>query len=152
MKLTFAAMVIVITILTVIFLAPSTAAQARPPSLPNPILYFVGQEPYSTGGKNFIRYRYAVQNSSDYANAMFAAAPALPPCGANTNSSRTWVDVFDMRVKRLNGFCALGKSENLNSIWFALEEGVIPPSWVYIELNDRQTSTKYKSNLAETTL
>jgi len=28
---------------------------------------------------------------------------------------------------------------------------VVPPSWVYIELNDRQTNTKYKSNLAETT-
>jgi hypothetical protein len=33
-----------------------------------------------------------------------------------------------------------------------LEEGVIPPSYVYIELNDRQTNTKYKSNLADTTL
>lgn len=152
MKMIFAALTIVIAILTVISFEGICAAQATPPVLPNPILYFLGQEPYSIGGKNFIRYRYAVQNSSDYVDAMFAAAPALPPCGANTNSSRTWVDVFDMRGKRLYGFCALGKSENLNSIWFALEEGVIPPSWVYIELNDRQTSTKYKSNLAETTL
>jgi hypothetical protein len=37
-------------------------------------------------------------------------------------------------------------------IWFALEEGVVPPSWVYIEMTDRQTGTKYKSNLADTTI
>jgi len=73
-------------------------------------------------------------------------------CGANTNSSRTWVDFFDQTGKRLYGFCALGKPADLDGIWFALEEGVIPPSWIYIEINDRQTNTKYKSNLADTTL
>ena len=36
-------------------------------------------------------------------------------------------------------------------LWIAYEEGTIPPSYVYIELNDRQTNTKYKSNLADTT-
>jgi len=33
-----------------------------------------------------------------------------------------------------------------------MEDGVVPPSYVYIEMNDRQTNTKYKSNLADTTL
>ena len=122
--------------------------QAAPP---NPVLYLRGIEAYSTGGKNFIRYMYDVQNKDQYDPAMFAAAPALPPCGLNTNSSRTWVDFFDSTGKRLYGFCALGTPSNLGKIWFALEEGVVPPSWVYIELNDRQTNTKYKSNLAETT-
>jgi hypothetical protein len=83
---------------------------------------------------------------------MFAAAPSLPPCGKNANSSRTWVDIYDQSGKRLYGFCALGKSSDLNQLWFGLEEGVVPPSWVYIELNDRSTNTKYKSNLAETSL
>jgi hypothetical protein len=91
-------------------------------------------------------------NKDAYPDAMFAPAPALPPCGKNTNSSRTWVDIFDMRGKRLYGFCALGKAENLGSIWFALEIDEIPPSYIYIEMNDRETNTKYKSNLAETTL
>ena len=54
--------------------------------------------------------------------------------------------------KRLYGFCALSKPADLGKIWFAMEEGVIPPSYVYIELNDRQTNTKYKSNLADTTI
>ena len=83
---------------------------------------------------------------------MFAAAPSLPPCGLNANSSRTWIDLFDQRGKRLNGFCAIGKPGDLIGIWFAIEADVVPPSWIYIEMNDRQTNTKYKSNLAETVM
>jgi len=119
---------------------------------PNPILYLTGLEYYSTGGKNWVRHRYDVFNKDQYPAAMFAAAPALPPCGLNHNSSRSWVDFFDSRGKRLYGFCALGSPNDLGQIWFATEEGTIPPSYVYIELTDRQTNTKYKSNLADTTL
>ena len=121
------------------------------PVLPNPILVFNGApEYYTANGQNFIRYKYFVFNSENYPDEMFAASPALPPCGANTRASRTWVDFFDSRGKRLYGFCALGKANDLNSIWFALPEDQIPPSYVYIEMNDRQTNTKYKSNLADT--
>ncbi|HEV7745577.1 MAG TPA: hypothetical protein VGO56_11325 [Pyrinomonadaceae bacterium] len=130
----------------------TATSHANPPVLPNPVLYLTGTEAYSTGGKDFIRYRYDVLNKDAYPNAIFAAAPALPPCGANTKSSRSWVDIFDSRGKRLYGFCAFGKAADLGSIWFALEEGVIPPSYIYIEINDRETNTKYKSNLADTTL
>jgi len=111
-----------------------------------------GQEPYTANRKQFIRYNYFVENFDAFPKELFAAAPSLPPCGTNTKASRTWVDFYDSSGKRLNGFCALGKPNDLNQIWFALEEGVIPPSYVYIELNDRQTNTKYKSNLADTTL
>jgi hypothetical protein len=121
-------------------------------ALPNPVLVFTGQELYETGGKSFVRYNYAVDNSAAYPNEMFAASPQLPPCGSNTKAARTWVDIYAKGGKRLYGFCALGSHNDLNQIWFALEQGVIPPSWVYIELNDRQTNTKYKSNEAETTM
>ena len=133
-------------------MAASAGTNRPTPVLPNPVLYLTSTELYTTGGKNFIRYKYDVLNKDSYPAALFAAAPALPPCGRNNNSSRTWVDFFDSRGMRLYGFCALGKPEDLGSIWFALEENVIPPSYVYIELNDRQTNTKYKSNLADTTL
>jgi hypothetical protein len=126
------------------------ATQPTPP-LPNPVLYFIEQEPYTADGKQWMRYKYAVENFQSYPNELFAAAPALPPCGKNAKSSRTWVDIYDQSGKRLYGFCAFGKNSDLNQLWFALEQDVLPPSWVYIELNDRQTSTKYKSNLAETT-
>jgi len=120
--------------------------------LPNPVLFLTGQERYRSGGKEFIRYNYAVLNADYYPAEMFAAAPSLPPCGANTKASRTWVDIFDQRGKRLWGFCAFGKPADLNDIWFGLDADVIPPSYIYIEMNDRQTNTKYKSNLADTTL
>lgn len=125
-------------------------ANAGPP--PKPVLYLMSQEPFSTGGKNFIRLRYDVLNKGDYPAEMFAAAPSLPPCGLNTNASRTWVDFFDAVGNRIYGFCALGSPQDLGRIWIAYEEGTNPPSYVYIELNDRQTNTKYKSNLADTTL
>jgi hypothetical protein len=128
----------------------TTAANQGPP--PKPVLYLAAIEAFSTGGKNYIRLRYDVLNKSDYPAEMFAAAPTLPPCGNNTNASRTWVDFFDAAGHRIYGFCALSKPEDLGKIWIAYEEGTIPPSYVYIELNDRQTNTKYKSNLADTVL
>ena len=127
-------------------------AQGAAAAMPAPVLYLTGIEYYTANGKNWVRYRYDVLNKGAYGADLFAAAPALPPCGSNTNAARSWVDFFDSRGKRLYGFCALGSPGNLGSIWFAAEEGSVPPSWVYIEINDRQTNTKVKSNLAETTL
>lgn len=140
-------------LLTIVVLCvPAIQSLASVPAVPNPVLYFTRSEAFKQGPKKFIRYRYDVSNKDQYPAEMFAAAPKLPPCGKNTKASRTWVDIYDQGGKRLNGFCALGKPANLNQIWFALDEGVIPPSYVYIEITDRQTNTKYKSNLAETTL
>src|SRR5882762_4666919 len=132
----------IITVLSaalfLVLLTPGIASTA-PPVLPNPILYLMATEPFSQGGKQFIRYKYDVLNKDSYPAEMFAAAPALPPCGTNTKASRTWVDIFNQSGKRLYGFCALGKPSDLKNIWFALEEGVVPPSYIYIEMNDRQT-------------
>ena len=131
-------------------LAAAAAAQTPPPK---PILYLKGMEHYQAGGKNWVRYRYDVLNKDAYAADMFAAAPSLPPCGNNANASRSWVDFFDARTnRRLYGFCALGSPANLGSIWFAVEEGAVPPSWIYIEITDRQTGQKYRSNLADSVL
>ncbi|HEX6046528.1 MAG TPA: hypothetical protein VFZ22_18685 [Pyrinomonadaceae bacterium] len=134
---------------TFVLAMQSTAAA---PALPNPILIFVGQEETVAGGKQLIRYHYDVFNKDEYPADFFAASPKLPPCGTNTKAARTWVDVYDQNGKRLNGFCALGKPADLGTIYFSLGRDELPPSWIYIELTDRLTNTKYKSNLAETTL
>jgi len=142
------------TVLTLSLLVAASLAAVKvvsAPALPNPVLYFTIGEYFQQNGKRFVRYHYDVFNKESYPAEMFAAAPNLPPCGKNANSSRTWVDLYDQNGKRLYGFCALAKPADLNQIYFALEESVIPPSWIYIELTDRQTNTKYKSNLAETT-
>ena len=127
-----------------------TERSTSAPALPNPVIYLTSAEPHQAGGKQFTRYSYDVFNKSAYPADFFAASPNLPPCGKNTKASRTWVDIYDQSGKRLNGFCALSKPADLGNIWFALEVGTTPPSWVYIEMTDRQTNTKYKSNLAET--
>jgi hypothetical protein len=119
-------------------------------ALPNPVLKYAGQENYQANGKDWTKYRFTVWNSSAYPAELFAAAPELLPCGLNTRSSRTWVDFYDRDGKRLYGFCALSKPADLNTIWFAVAAGTAPPAKVYIELNDRKTRTKYKSNLAKT--
>jgi len=141
----------VLAVVTLI-LVFATHGSAAAPVLPNPILYFLGAEFVQINGKQITRYRFDVANKDQYPDDMFAASPSLPPCGSNTKAARTWIDLYDQSGKRLNGFCALGKSADLNGIWFALETDVVPPSWIYIEMNDRKTNTKYKSNLADTTL
>ena len=118
---------------------------------PDPVLYLTGLDYYSTGSGTFVRYEYDVLNKASYPAALFQAAPSLPPCGNNSNAARTWVDFFDKSGNRLYGFCALGSPNDLGSIWFALPEGQVPPSWIYIEMRDRETNTIYRSNLAETT-
>jgi hypothetical protein len=133
------------------FVAGNGLTYTQTGSQPNPVLVFNGSETFKRGGKDFTRYNYFVENSADFPNELFAAAPSLPPCGTNSKASRTWVDFYDSTGKRLHGFCALTKSSDLNKIWFALEPDAVPPSYVYIELTDRQTNTKYKSNLADTT-
>jgi hypothetical protein len=135
--------------LVLMMVATDRISTAMPP--PNPVLLFIGQQDYEANGKRWTRYNYSVTNLADIPNELFASAPDLPPCGQNTKSSRTWVDIYDQRGKRLYGFCALENHDGLGQLWFALERDVIPPSWIYIELNDRKTTTKYKSNLAETT-
>ena len=140
-----------LVLLPVFVVLSVTERTASAPPLPNPILYMTGFEAFQASGKQMIRYRYDVFNKSAYPADFFAASPQLPPCGNNTKAARTWVDIYDQSGKRLNGFCALGKPADLGMIWFALEDTIVPPSWVYIELTDRQTNTKYKSNLADTT-
>ena len=140
-------------LLLLLLIALPFAAQGivSAPAVPNPVIKFTGKEAVKQGGKNFIRYHTDVLNKDQFPPKMFAAAPDLPPCGANTESSRTWIDLYDQKGKRLYGFCAISKPADLNQLYFELEEGVTAPSKIYIEMNDRQTNTRYKSNLVETT-
>jgi hypothetical protein len=141
----------VVLCMTALIFSFTSANTTTRNALPNPVLYFIAADYLTIGGVNMTRYHFDVANKDAYPAEMFAASPSLPPCGSNTKASRTWVDIYDQRGKRLNGFCALGKPDDLHGIWFAMATDDVPPSYVYIEFNDRQTNTKYRSNLAETT-
>lgn len=146
-------LLLILAVLALSMITTDSVLTAPPPAppLPNPVLVYMGQENYEANGKQWTRYKYSVFNLAEYPNEMFAAAPELPPCGTNTKSSRTWVDIYAYSGKRLYGFCALTSRDGLGRLWFAVERDAVPPSWVYIEMTDRKTNTKYKSNLAETT-
>jgi hypothetical protein len=145
-------MKILLTLFALAIAFTARAGVAVPPDLPKPVLAFRGQEQYEAGGKKMTRYHFEVANKEEFPAELFAASPDLPACGTNTKASRTWLDVYDQSGKRLMGFCALSKPADLTKIWFALPQDEVPPSWVYIEMNDRKTNTKQKSNLAETTM
>lgn len=116
--------------------------------IPNPQVIFTGSENYIDAfGTPYVRYRLQVTNWASYSDELFRAAPDLPPCGSNANSSRTWVDIFSSFTStRIYGFCALGKASELTTIWFGIPQGTSPPPTVYITLTDRKDGKTYYSN------
>jgi hypothetical protein len=126
------------------------AAPAKTPTLATPKLKFVGTEAYEANGFDFTRYKYEVTNRGKYPKALFVASPDLPACGENPNASRTWVDLYDAKGKKLYWFCAFTGPDDLNNLWFALTEGTSPPASVYIEMTDRKTGAHTRSNFAPT--
>ncbi len=122
-------------------------------NLPNPVLKYKGSETYWVGGTQYTRYKLSVTNWGDYPNQLFDTAPYLAPCGANTNASRTWVDIYNAATdKRIYGFCAFDSNDDLTRIWFSVPKGTAAPTSVYVVLNDRHCETEYVSNDASTLL
>lgn len=116
--------------------------------IPTPLLRSTTTERYFANGLHWVRYQLEITNRDSFPAAMFAAAPSLPSCGTNANSSRTWVDIYTDQDRRLYGFCALNSPSTLGQIWFAVEDGMAPPPQVYVVLHDRQTGRRHRSNLA----
>jgi hypothetical protein len=112
----------------------------------NPLLELTGIEDYSVNGSDFKRYKLSITNWNVYPTELFEAAPDLPPCGLNTESSRTWVDIYNQDDVRIYGFCSLATSEDLKGLWFAVKQGEMPPDSVYIVLTDRRCDLSYISN------
>lgn len=113
-----------------------------------PKLVFKGTESYvGSDGKQYVRYRLTIENRNAFPIKLFEPAPDLPPCGLNTKSSRTWVNIYDAKDNRnIYGFCALPSSQELDSIWFGVSVGVSPPDAIYVQLIDRKENKIYLSN------
>ncbi|NTU81931.1 MAG: hypothetical protein HGA45_21560 [Chloroflexales bacterium] len=118
------------------------------PALPAPRIEVRPEEEYEAGSKRWVRYSVSVANADAYDDELFAPAADLPPCGNNTNASRTWVNIHASDGRYLYGFCALGAAANLRKLWFAVEAGQSPPPAVYIVLNDRRLKRTVSSNHA----
>jgi hypothetical protein len=116
------------------------------PDLPAPQLTLTGTEDYATSDGQFTRYKLSVTNWEEYPEAFFQPAPDLPPCGSNTNSSRSWVNIYDGSDNHLYGFCALSTPADLNNLWFAVIRGETPPRSAYIVIEDRKCNSSFRSN------
>jgi hypothetical protein len=122
-----------------LLLGLAVSAQAGPP---NPVLKYAGQFP----DMGLIHVNLTVANWQVYPPAMFAPAPNLPPCGLNTNSSRTWVNIYNASNNQvIYGFCAFGAPIDLTHMWFATSPHQKPKA-VYIVMTDRLAKKKYTSN------
>jgi len=121
-------------------------------AMPAPVLQFDGTEEYQIGATTWVRYKLSVVNRANFDPALFTPAPYLPPCGANANSARAWVDIHNGRkpYARIYGFCALGSNNDLGSLWFAVEKGKRPPRLVFIKITDRRAKETVSSNRVAT--
>jgi hypothetical protein len=95
----------------------------------------------------FTYYNLTVTNWQKFSPSLFAAAPDLPPCGLNNNSSRTWVEIYNGETNaRIYGFCAFSNPEDMTKMWFAVPQGSPAPKSVYVVLHDRRANRNYRSN------
>lgn len=108
------------------------------PNLPTPIVTYTGSELYTgSDGSKYTRYNLLVKNYYEYSSDLFLPAPDLPPCGKNTDSSRTWINIYDASGNRLYGFCALTSPAELQNLWFSVPIGALAPVSATVEIEDR---------------
>ena len=116
-------------------------------ALPIPELAFVGQE----AGPKFTKCSLAITNWAAFPDELFASASDLPPCGAITVASRTWLDVYDAdNNNRLHGFGAISSQEQLSNLSFPIPTGSPLPRRLYVKLLDRRTKATCESKPVDT--
>ncbi|MEA3240174.1 MAG: hypothetical protein U9P37_01125 [Pseudomonadota bacterium] len=129
---------------------PEMNAQC-PSGLPDPQLSLTGTQNVMIDGVQRLQYQLSVTNYNAYPESLFTPSPGLPPCGLNTNSSRTWVDIYDQDDQRVYGFCALGTPGNLNNLWFDAATAPATMTAVRVKFDDRLCDQEYQSNLVSVT-
>ncbi len=114
------------------------------PDLPKPQLAVESVVWGGIGGSDHVELD--VTNYSSFPDVLFAPAPDLPACGANANSSRSWVDVLRGDTgEYIFGFCSFGQASDLNSLWYQVPAGTGPTS-VKIRITDRKCNQVYESD------
>ena len=135
-----------IAVLVLLLIAVSTTsyAQCNMPPFPIPKVKYIGMT-VEPGGVN--RYRFQVTNYDQYSDLLFVKSPTLPACGANTEASRTWVDIFRANGIRIYGFCALHDNVQLLRLHFGVKNTQPQPKAFSITMTDRKCKRTVKSAL-----
>ena len=115
-------------------------------ALPAPVLE-VGPRLTETAGA--VHYQLFVRNWSVYADGLFAQSPDLPPCGLNSTSSRTWIEIHATGGVRLYGHCAIASAAGLqNQLSVPIPRSFPAPTGIFIEMIDRRCDRNVFSNVA----
>jgi hypothetical protein len=119
---------------------------AQESDLPDPELEFLEKQEHVENGRRFTTFRLTVSNWEKFPEELFEPAPHLPPCGRNNNASRTWIEIYNQKEKRIYGFCAIKSAKELfNTLAFSVPEGKTPPEEVFIVIFDREKKKFYRS-------
>ena len=114
--------------------AVSSYAQCNTPPFPTPKVQYLGMIPEPQAN----RYFFTVTNYGDYSDALFVKSPALPPCGLNTEASRTWLNIYRANNVRIYGYCAFHDNSRMANVSFAVKKTDPQPRAFYIRLTDRK--------------
>src|SRR5512139_556352 len=132
-------------------LAADAFAPPLPPRptgpMPVPVLVVRGTERYSDfAGTPYVRYMLRVVNANDIPDSFFAGPYSCNPPQVSVINGDTGAYIY--------GFCgggddpAAARNALRDVIWFAIPQGVAPPSKVYIKLYDTKTQETFFSTTA----
>src|ERR1043165_9060010 len=116
------------TTLVAIFLLMFSAAPALGQEMPKPKLAFVGIEDNTQNGRQYRTYTIEIANRADFSDELFTASPGLQPCGTNSNSSRTWINIYIDGGRRYYGWCAIRSNAELSSLRFNVPADIKQPT------------------------
>jgi len=125
-------------------LRPQSTINAFQPMSKALLIKLLAQREREIRGRKFIQYTIAVSNWQTVDDSLFQPAEDLPPCGANTRSSRSWVDIIGLTrrsKKRIYGYCALTSARDLTKLSFNVPVESQPEAVVLV-LDDRRTGEK----------
>jgi len=136
-------------VLAAIFLLTVSAAVVAGQGMPKPRLGLIRTDDVTDNGRRFRMYTIEITNRMEFSDELFATSPDLPPCGTNTNSSRTWINIYIDNGRRAYGWCAIHSNAELSSLKFNVPADDAQPTKIYVDFVDRRGGKIVKSNKIE---
>jgi len=136
-------------VLAAVFLIAVSAAVVAGQGLPKPRLGLIRTDDVTDKGRRLRIYTIEITNRTEFSDELFAASADLPPCGTNTNSARTWINVYVDNGRRVYGWCAIHSIAELSSLKFNIPADDPQPAKIYVDFVDRREGKIVKSNKIE---
>lgn len=117
-------------------------------TIPDPVLVHTETKEHEFNGREFISFKFDIENKAKYPSELFVPSPELPPCGKNDNASRIWIEIHDGDTDaRIYGYCAINSPSELDNMGISVPTDKTPPKSVYVKFHDRKEDKTYTSNI-----